>query len=90
MQSTRLLHPWDFQARVLEWGAIALSINNNVRMLQLWVRKLRAWRGSRTFPRSCCLDAEYYPLTDPLPVSSPLFAVPQEVHLAGPHQRALC
>ena len=24
-QPTRLLHPWDFQARVLEWGAIAFS-----------------------------------------------------------------
>ena len=25
LQPTRLLHPWDFQARVLEWGAIAFS-----------------------------------------------------------------
>ena len=24
LQPTRLLHPWIFQARVLEWGAIAL------------------------------------------------------------------
>ena len=26
LQPTRLLHPWDFQARVLEWVAIAFSI----------------------------------------------------------------
>ena len=26
LQPTRLLRPWDFQARVLEWGAIAFSI----------------------------------------------------------------
>ena len=26
-QPTRLLHPWDFQARVLEWGDIAFSNN---------------------------------------------------------------
>ena len=25
VQPTRLLHPWVFQARVLEWGAIAFS-----------------------------------------------------------------
>ena len=25
LQPTRLLRPWDFQARVLEWGAIAFS-----------------------------------------------------------------
>jgi len=25
LQPTRLLCPWDFQARVLEWGAIAFS-----------------------------------------------------------------
>ena len=25
LQLTRLLYPWDFQARVLEWGAIAFS-----------------------------------------------------------------
>ena len=25
LQPTGLLHPWDFQARVLEWGAIAFS-----------------------------------------------------------------
>ena len=25
LQPTRLLHPWDFPARVLEWGAIAFS-----------------------------------------------------------------
>ena len=25
LQPTRLLHPWIFQARVLEWGAIAFS-----------------------------------------------------------------
>ena len=25
LQPSRLLHPWDFQARVLEWGAIAFS-----------------------------------------------------------------
>ena len=27
LQPTRLLRPWIFQARVLEWGAIAFSIN---------------------------------------------------------------
>ena len=27
LQPTRLLHPWIFQARVLEWGAIALLSN---------------------------------------------------------------
>ena len=27
LQPARLLHPWDFQARVLEWGAIAFSSN---------------------------------------------------------------
>ena len=26
LQPTRLLHPWIFQARVLEWGAIAFSV----------------------------------------------------------------
>ena len=26
LQPTRLLRPWDFQARVLEWGAIAFSV----------------------------------------------------------------
>ena len=26
LQPTRLLRPWDFQARVLEWGAIALGL----------------------------------------------------------------
>ena len=26
MQHTRILHPWDFQARVLKWGAIAFSV----------------------------------------------------------------
>ena len=26
LQPTRLLHPWDFQARLLEWVAIAFSI----------------------------------------------------------------
>jgi len=26
LQPTRLLHPWIFQARVLEWGAIAFSM----------------------------------------------------------------
>ena len=25
LQPTRLLHPWDFPARVLEWGAIVFS-----------------------------------------------------------------
>ena len=25
LQPTRILHPWIFQARVLEWGAIAFS-----------------------------------------------------------------
>ena len=25
LQPTRLLRPWDFEARVLEWGAIAFS-----------------------------------------------------------------
>ena len=30
LQPTRLLHPWDFQARVLEWAAIAFSdLRNN-------------------------------------------------------------
>ena len=28
MQPTRLLRPWIFQARVLEWGAIALRGSN--------------------------------------------------------------
>ena len=28
LQPTRLLHPWDFQARVLEWGAIAFSVSH--------------------------------------------------------------
>ena len=27
LQPTRLLHAWDFQARVLEWGAIAFSVS---------------------------------------------------------------
>ena len=27
LQPTRLLRPWDFQARVLQWGAIAFSTN---------------------------------------------------------------
>ena len=27
LQPTGLLHPWDFQARVLEWGAIAFSVD---------------------------------------------------------------
>ena len=25
LQPTRLLRPWDFQAKILEWGAIAFS-----------------------------------------------------------------
>ena len=29
LQPTRLLRPWIFQARVLEWGAIAFSENKN-------------------------------------------------------------
>ena len=29
VQPTRLLHPWDFLARVLEWGAIAFSSHNS-------------------------------------------------------------
>ena len=32
LQPTRLLRPWEFQARVLEWGAIAFS----VRDIYLW------------------------------------------------------
>ena len=31
LQPTRLLHPWVFQARVLEWGAIAFSNGCSVR-----------------------------------------------------------
>ena len=28
LQPTRLLHPWDFSGKVLEWGAIAFSMTN--------------------------------------------------------------
>ena len=31
LQTTRLLRPWDLQARVLEWGAIAFSENSYLR-----------------------------------------------------------
>ena len=33
LQPTRLLHPWIFQARVLEWGAIAFSGGGGVQRL---------------------------------------------------------
>ena len=37
LQPTRLLRPWDFQARVLEWGAIAFSsISTNSPKYSQW------------------------------------------------------
>ena len=36
LQPTRLLHPWDLQARVLEWGAIAFSIESSQEHYNLW------------------------------------------------------
>ena len=35
LQPTSLLHPWDFQARVLEWGVIAFSTGNNY-WISIW------------------------------------------------------
>ena len=49
LQPTRLLHPWDFPGRVLEWGAIAFSViacltmcnvyggNHNEKLVTTWV-----------------------------------------------------
>ena len=37
LQPTSLLHPWDFQAKVLEWGAIAFSVKRS-RGIQLKCR----------------------------------------------------
>ena len=44
LQPTRLLHPWDFPGKVLEWGAIAFSKkknNNNNNLNKLKKRKRR-------------------------------------------------
>ena len=39
LQPTRLLHPWDFSGKVLEWGAIAFS-NRNLNSQQIYEKML--------------------------------------------------
>ena len=59
LQPTRLLHPWDFQARVLEWGAIAFS-----KVLRATYKSknnlvppcLPDLPASPSRPHSCCLS----------------------------------
>jgi len=34
LQPTRLLHPWDFPGKVLEWVAIAFSVKNVLGMVE--------------------------------------------------------
>ena len=41
LQPTRLLRPWIFQARVLEWGAIAFSNTGASRVIKLSQRNIR-------------------------------------------------
>ena len=37
LQPTRLLHPWDFPGRVLEWGAIAVSSGSPSRLKYVYL-----------------------------------------------------
>ena len=53
LQPTRLLHPWDFQARVPEWGAIAFSKNYHnypaIPVLGIYPKELKAGAQRDTF-----------------------------------------
>ena len=46
LQVTRLLHPWDFSGKILEWGAIAFSKASRSRVRQLIeIRKKKNLHG---------------------------------------------
>ena len=53
LQTTRLLRPWIFQARVLEWGAIAFSL------LYIFIKTNQTYKLMSTIPTSSIFMKSY-------------------------------